>query len=53
MSGKPFDDNAKKRLSRHIIGGDKQEYAEKTGVKCKDCGGPMVNGVCADCEGKK
>jgi hypothetical protein len=38
MSNKPFDDKAKARLARHIIGGEKQVEAEKSGKACKDCG---------------
>lgn len=47
MSGKTFDAKAKKRLARHIIGGDKQEQAEKDGVACPECG---VKGCKGDCE---
>lgn len=40
MSGKKLstDEKAKRRLARHIIGGDKQEMAEKTGKACPYCG---------------
>ena len=54
MSGKAFDYKAKKRLARHIIGGDKQEAREREALgTCVDCGkkGVPVNkaGLCEEC----
>jgi hypothetical protein len=50
VSGKKLsaDEKAKKRLARHIIGGTKQEDAERSGKVCPECGMRLADCECTD-----